>query len=93
MLDPSSAANTARAPPYSVRNGDYPQHYNPAYNAGGHGQFYGQQPAYGYGNDAFVPPYEPKPGYTPPEGKTGYGEDSKDPFADQNREQASGSRV
>lgn len=88
MLDPSSVTNATRAPSYGARNGDYPSHYNPAYNAGG----YGQQPApaYSYSNDAFVPPYEAKPGYAPPEGKVGYGQDSKDPFEDPH---ASGSRV
>lgn len=92
MLDPSSPANAARAPSYAHRMGDYPSHYNPAYNAGYGQGYYGQQPPYGYGNDAFVPPYEPKPGYTPPEGKAGYNEDSKDPFADQPHE-PSGSRA
>ncbi|KAJ3573097.1 hypothetical protein NP233_g2642 [Leucocoprinus birnbaumii] len=94
MLDPSSPANAARAPSHAHRMGDYPSHYNPAYNAGYGGPgYYGQQPppTYGYGNDAFVPPYEPKPGYTPPEGKVGYSEDTKDPFADQH--ESSSSRV
>jgi hypothetical protein len=74
-----------------MRTGGYPQHYNPAYNAGGQGQYY-NQPAPGYDSDSFVPPYEAKPGYTAPAGKNVYGEDSKDPFSD-NHEDASSSRV
>ncbi|KXN83819.1 hypothetical protein AN958_01056 [Leucoagaricus sp. SymC.cos] len=92
MLDPSSTANASRVPSYAARNGNYPSHYNPPYNAG-YGQYYGQQPPYGYGDDAFVPPYEAKPGYMPPEGKAGYGEDSKDPFEDPTPHAPSGSRV
>ncbi|KAF9452105.1 hypothetical protein P691DRAFT_756708 [Macrolepiota fuliginosa MF-IS2] len=90
VLDPSSIVNASRAPSYGARNAAYPPpHYNPPYNGQYNQPYYGQ-PAYGYGDDAFVPPYEAKPGYTAPENKAGYGEDSKDPFGDQH---ASGSRV
>jgi len=91
LLDPTSVANAVRAPAFP-RNGDYPSHYNPPYNAN-YGQYnpptYGQ-PSYGYGNDAFVPPYEAKPGYGPPVDKAGYSEESKNPFEDSH---TSGSRV
>lgn len=92
-LDPSSSANASRAPSYANRTGEYPSHYNPPYNAGFGQPYYGQQSGYGYGysSDTFVPPDEAKPGYTLPEGKLGYDEDTKDPFADQHR--PSGSRV
>jgi len=91
MLDPLSPANASRAPSYANRTGEYPSHYNPPYHTGFSQPYYGQQSGYGYSSDTFVPPDEAKPEYTLPEGKMGYDEDTKDPFADQHR--PSGSRV
>ncbi|KAF7762084.1 hypothetical protein Agabi119p4_8677 [Agaricus bisporus var. burnettii] len=85
MLDPTSAANSFRAP-NAGRVGDYPSHYNPPYNTYNAPPSYGQ-PAYGgYGNDVSAPPYEGKPGFMPSDNK------NDDPFGDP-REHGSGSRV
>lgn len=86
MLDPTSAANSFRAP-NAGRVGDYPSHYNPPYNTYGAPPappYYGQQTYGGYNISA--PPYEGKPGYMPSDNK------NDDPFGD-THEHGSGSRV
>jgi len=90
MLDPSSLTKASRAPSYTNRAGQYPSHYNPAYDPGYSQTYYSQQPDYDYNSDTFVPPYVAKPEYTLPEGKMGYDKDTKDPFADQHRPSGSG---
>ncbi|KAG6885544.1 hypothetical protein C0993_000329 [Termitomyces sp. T159_Od127] len=85
LLNPSSFANSGRAPSHQVRFGSgYPDHYNP--------------PFYPYdGRTQYAPPPGPPPGHEPYDGKppgyAGYGYgyntdvDSKNPFSDSNRQE------
>jgi len=92
IMDPSSPANSSRAPFNQDRFGNFPNHYNPPYNAGA-SSYGGYAPPAGpppgmhdpERDDPFVaPPYDGKPpGYTG--GDRGFDvdtKDTKDPFAD-----------
>ena len=108
MLDPSSSANTSRAPP--------PQHYDPPYASGPYAFGYGNGPYGGFGAGGYAPPPGPPPAqsqqYVPqydaaklPEYEQGgysgavgdkKGDDDlkggEDPFSDFGGRRASGSR-
>lgn len=69
-LDPTSVANALRAPSSQLRMGDFPQHYNPPYNASVPNLGYGY-PAQPYGAPYGAPPQQygaPPQQYAPPPG-------------------------
>ncbi|TFK52847.1 hypothetical protein OE88DRAFT_1306202 [Heliocybe sulcata] len=90
LMDPTSAANTSRAPSNQFRGGNYPQHYNPPYNASvpdlPYNQPYGQY-APPPGPPPNAPPYDHNapPGYGVGDSKVELGPEKDvkdDPFGD-----------
>jgi len=76
MLDPSSAANAARAPSAQARAavggfGAQPQHYTPPYAAGGYGYGGGDSTAnLGYPAPRYAPPPGPPPAFASMKGES-----------------------
>lgn len=66
LLDPTSPANAHRAPSSQVRMDNYPQHYNPPYNASVPNLGYGYNAPYAggpYTGQPYAPPRGPPPAH------------------------------